>query len=173
MNQVPEKLISFRVFHEGTDLLGVADIDLPDIEPLTDTVKGAGVAGEVESPVLGHFGKMSTKINWRTLVKSVAFLSQQRMHSLEYRGGVQTLNNSTGEYITVPIRIAIRGLPKKTGLGKLQIGSTTDSSNEFEVTYIKVTIDGQDVIEIDKYNYVCVIDGVDVLSDLRIALGLI
>ncbi len=34
MNPVPEKLISYRVYlGGGDDLLGVADVQLPDLEP--------------------------------------------------------------------------------------------------------------------------------------------
>ena len=49
-NKVPERLVNFRVYNEGNDLLGVATVDLPSIEAMSDTVSGAGIAGEVESP---------------------------------------------------------------------------------------------------------------------------
>lgn len=46
-NNVPERLIAFRVYGEGNDLLGTANVTLPTIEPMTDTVTGAGIAGEI------------------------------------------------------------------------------------------------------------------------------
>ena len=55
VNQVPEKLINFRVYLDGNNLIGVADVELPSIEAMTETVKGAGIAGEIDSPTLGHF----------------------------------------------------------------------------------------------------------------------
>ena len=58
-NKVPERLINFRVYNDGNDLLGVANVDLPSIEAMSDTVSGAGIAGEVESPILGHFASMT------------------------------------------------------------------------------------------------------------------
>ena len=67
---VPEKLINFRVYENGNDLVGVADVELPSLETMTETVKGAGVAGEVDSPVMGHFGSMELTLNWRTLEKT-------------------------------------------------------------------------------------------------------
>lgn len=172
-NEVPEKLISYRVYQDAKDLLGVADVELPDLEPMTETVKGAGIAGEVESPVLGHFGKMSCKINWRTLAKGVAFLSQQKSHALEFRGANQVYDAAAGEYKVVPVRVAVRCIPKKTSLGKMEVGATSGSSNEFEVTYLKVSVEEQDVIEIDKYNYICNIQGQDTMAEVRIALGLV
>lgn len=32
---VPEKLINFRVYNEGNDQLGVADVTLPNFESMT------------------------------------------------------------------------------------------------------------------------------------------
>lgn len=171
MNQVPEKLINFRVFEDGIDLLGIADVELPSVEAMTETVKGAGIAGEVESPVLGHFGSMSLKINWRVLVRSTIHLAQQRAHNLDLRGAIQVLNAGAGEYRVVPLKVVVRCIPKKMELGKLDVGSKSDASNEFEVIYIKVTLDGKKVMEIDKFNYICEIDGVDSLKDVRAALG--
>ncbi len=170
MNPVPEKLISYRVYlGGGDDLLGVADVQLPDLEPLTETVKGAGIAGEVESPVLGHFSSMNLVINWRTIEKPVAVLSQPKAHALDMRGSQQVYDAAAGEYKTIPVRVVVRAVPKKTGIGKFEVGATTDTSNEFEVIYIKMYVNGRRELEIDKYNYICFIaGGIDYLSGIRV-----
>ena len=38
--------------------------------------------------------------------------------------------------------------------------------------FVTLTIDGKEVLEIDKYNYICKINGKDYLKDVRTALGL-
>lgn len=173
MNPVPEKLINFRVYYEdGTDLLGIADVELPKIEAMTETVKGAGIAGEVESPVLGHFGSMTCTINWRTVVKPTIGLAEPRAHNLDFRGAAQLYDAATGEYRTSSLKVSIRGIPKTTSLGKFEVGATADASNEFEVIYLKGSVDGKEIIEIDKYNYICRINGKDYLKGVRQALGL-
>jgi hypothetical protein len=171
-NKTPEKLINFRVYLDGTDLLGTADVELPDLEALTDTVKGAGIAGEVESPVLGHYGSMSLKLNWRTITGNQISLAEPKAHHLDLRGAAQVYDSGAGEYITVPQKVVVKAVPKKTGLGKMDMGSAQDASSEFECNYIKVWIDGDELIEIDKYNYICVINGKDYLADVRSSLGL-
>ena len=173
MNQVPEKLNDFRVYHEGNDFLGVADVDLPDIEFMSETVKGAGIAGEVDSPTVGQLASMQLTLNWRTIAKSLTVLAQQKAHALDLRGAMQIFEAALGEYRQVPVKVVARCLPKKIGLGKLDKGSPTDSSSEFEIIYLKITIDYEDVIEIDKYNYICVVHGVDYLLQTRVALGLL
>lgn len=172
MNQVPEKLINFRVYEDGTDLLGIADVELPSLEAMTETVKGAGIAGEIESPVLGHYGSMTCTINWRTVVKPTVQLAEPRAHNLDFRGATQLYSAGSGEYRVQALKVTVRGIPKTTNLGKLDVGTTSDASNEFEVLYLKVSIDGRTIVEIDKYNYVCVINGVDYLRQVRSAMGL-
>ena len=52
------------------------------------------------------------------------------------------------------------------------MGQKADSNNVMEVPYIKVEIDDKEVLEIDKLNYICKVDGEDLLTDVRSALGL-
>ena len=40
-NKIPERLINFRVYNNGNDLLGVATVELPELEAMSDTVSGA------------------------------------------------------------------------------------------------------------------------------------
>lgn len=171
-NTIHEKLTNFRVYLDGTDLLGTADVDLPDIEAMTDTVKGAGIAGEVESPVLGHYAPMNLTINWRTITGNTMVLAKPMSHQLELRGSVQLYDAGAGTYSIQSQKVVVKAVPKKTGLGKLDVGVKQDSSSEFECNYIKIWLDGAEKLEIDKYNFICVIDGEDFLAETRTALGL-
>lgn len=66
----------------------------------------------------------------------------------------------------------MKGMPKGGALGNAQPSSTTGSSNEFEITYIKVLVDGREILELDKYNFIYRVDGVDALAQMRQQLGL-
>ncbi len=170
--QVPEKLTSFRVYRDGDDLIGIADVTLPSLEAMTETVKGAGIAGEIDSPVMGHFGSMELVLNWRTLEESNVNLASPTGVALDLRGAQQVYDSSAATFVIRPIKCVVRGVPKKTDLGKLDIGATTDTSNTIEVNYLKITIDGEDLVEIDKYNFICTIGDTDYMADIKSALGL-
>ncbi len=172
INSIPEKLINFRVYENGTDLLGVSDVQLPSLEYMTETVKGAGIAGEIDSPALGHFGSMTMTLNWRAVTKPILRLGAPKAHELDLRGAIQKYEAATGEYLVTPLKVKVRSIPKKTDPGKMDVGATSDASNEFEVIYLKIDLDGETLVEIDKYNYLCVIEGVDYLAQVRSALGL-
>lgn len=171
MNQIPEKLINFRVYEDGNNFIGVADAELPSLEAMTETVSGAGIAGEYDSPVIGHYQSMTLTINWRTPTGKLLSLAAPKVHQLDLRGAIQVNDAANGQYRAVPLRVTANCTPKTTETGSLQVGSPTDSSNEFEVTYLKIWYDGREYIEIDKLNFICKIDGVDYLAAVRLALG--
>lgn len=169
---VPEKLINYRVYQDGADLLGVADVTLPNLEAMTETIKGAGLAGEVDSPVLGHYGSMELQLNWRVLYKPNALLAAPKGVMLDMRAANQVKDSESGAFVVQSTKVIARGVPKNTELGKFDVGTTSDTATTLEVDYLKVTVDGEDLIELDKYNYICKIGGVDYLSEVREALGL-
>lgn len=171
-NNVPERLINFRVWNENNDLLGIANVELPSFEAMTDTVSGAGIAGEVDSPVLGHFGSMSTVFTWRTIEKAALDLAKQQAHQVEVRGSQQVHNATAGKYETVGVRAVMRIVPKNISLGSFEPAATTDTETEFEVLYIKLFVGGKEVVELDKYNFKAVFGGDDALASVRADLGL-
>ena len=169
---VPEKLINFRVYQNGNDLIGIADVTLPNLEAMTETIKGAGLAGEIDSPVLGHYGSQTLELNWRVLYKPAVLLAAPKAVTLDLRGANQVKDSETGEFVVLPVKVVARGVPKSTELGKLDVGTTSDTKTTLEVDYTKVTVDGKDILELDKYNYICKVDDTDYLSEVREALGL-
>lgn len=169
---IPQKLINCRVYNNGTDLIGIADVDLPKLEPMTDTVKGAGVAGEIDDPVLGHYKSMDMTIKFRDLSPESAVLASQTSKTLDFRAASQVYDSGTGAYRVRPVKVIARGVPKGYELGKADPGKPTDTTVHLEVNYIKIDIDGATKVEIDKYNFISKIDGTDYLADVRDALGL-
>ncbi len=171
-NQIIEKLISFRVYKDAKDLIGVATVDLPEIQAMSDTVSGAGIAGEVDSPVLGHYQSMTCTLHWRSMEPEAAALAEQKAHALELRGSQQVYDAANGEYSTQPIRMVLRAIPKNFSLGSFEVGSAQEAETEFELTYLKILVSEKEVAEIDKYNYIAKFGGNDVLASVRKDLGL-
>lgn len=171
-NIIPERLINFRIWNDNKDYMGVATVDLPSIEAMTDTVSGAGIAGEVDSPVLGHFGPLELTLKWRTIEEAAMTLAQQKAHQLDIRGSQQVFDATSGKYSTVPIRLVTRLVPKGITIGSFEPGATTDTESAFEVLYIKLFVNSKEMIEIDKFNYVAKFGDDDALASVRADLGL-
>lgn len=167
-----ERITAFRVYKDGNVLMGIADVTLPNIESMTDTVKGAGIAGEIDSPSIGLFGSMTLGFTWRTITKEAAELMKPGLQSLDIRGNIQEFVETSGTYKQVPLKVVVKGLPKKLEGGKLEQNAAMDAPQEFEVVYYKKTLDGRDLIEIDKLNYVYKVLGQDQLQQVRRNLGM-
>ncbi|MGG1442172.1 phage major tail tube protein [Brevibacillus laterosporus] len=171
-DQVSAILSHFSVYLNGNEYVGVADVDLPDLESMTETISGAGINGDIDSPILGHFGSMTATINWRVLENANFKLARQEVHHIDFRGSLQVIDKQIGTFDHVPVKVTIRGIPKNTPLGSFAVGSTMDNSNELEVIYIKILYNGETKVEIDKFNFICVIDGTDFLAKVRTNLGM-
>ena len=94
-----DKLIDFAIFSSGRELYGYADVTLPDIEFISDTIKGAGIAGEVDLGVLGQTKAMNMSIKWNTIDKDVTDLASQKVHDIEIRGAQQLYDSAKGELV--------------------------------------------------------------------------
>jgi P2 family phage contractile tail tube protein len=151
----------------------VAGVQLPSLEMTSDTLKGAGIAGEIESITPGHFGPMPITFNWRTSPTAEAIqLMKPKAHLIDFRGAIQVFDKTTSSYKTVGKMITVRAMPKKLDLGKAEAASTMDASTEMECNYLKIVEDGKTLIEIDKLNNIYVVDGFDYRAELRNILAL-
>jgi len=172
INEQRDKLINYEVFKDGVRKLGMADITLPKIKYKTNTMKGAGIGGDIDMPTLGMTDDMDVSIKWRTINEDLTELMAPKAHDLEFRGANQHYDAATGEIITDSIAVVVRVLPKEMDVGKLDPASQTDSQNTFTVIYIKITINDDKKVEIDKLNYIYEVNGTDYFASVRAALGL-
>ena len=54
MKTIPTKINRYNVYNRGNRLLGMGDeLTLPDFEPSSETVSGAGILGEIDDPTPG------------------------------------------------------------------------------------------------------------------------
>ena len=60
----------------------------------------------------------------------------------------------------------MKAITKARTPGNLVVGDLMDTQMEFEVPYMKIELDGKKRIEMDKYNYIYKVYGVDQLADV-------
>jgi len=170
---IPEKLINFRVYGGAgaAELLGVANVELPKFEAITETIAGAGIAGEIDSPVLGHFKSATVKINLRTATAQALALLAGGVQLFDIRQSVQVQDTGLGAMVTDPHRLELRGLVKVLDPGKLEPGKMMDASVEVEVQQMKLTNAGAPLVELDKLNMIFRVGATDYLRQVRTDLG--
>ena len=174
MTAIPDKLLGFMGY-EGRNsrtMIGVADIALPTLSFLSDTLSGAGIAGEVDVPAMGLFSSLTTTINWTSLVQDNIRFTAPRTYHFDFQGSLQLYDHALGEFRPQQIRIVERANPKSITLGNFGPASKMGTSGEFELIYLNISIEGREHIEIDKFGYICRVDGTDFLARVRRNLGL-
>ena len=71
-----------------------------------------------------------------------------------------------------PMVISLRGMYKELDFGKFKAGDKGTLSASVSCRYYKLNINNSDVIEIDVDNMIRKINGTDVMSEIRDALGI-
>lgn len=171
---IPERIINVMVYDGKTgEFFGDAvSMDLPEVSFRSDTVSGAGIAGEYEAPTVGHFEAMTATINWRSIAtKSFKLLISDAV-DLDVRSAIQTYDSGTGKRSFQQFRASLRVTPRSWSGPSLEAGSTEGGSTELNVMRYHVWLDNVSVLEADPTNYVYKVAGVDQLAPVRYALGL-
>ncbi|MNQ95244.1 Phage tail tube protein FII [compost metagenome] len=70
------------------------------------------------------------------------------------------------------VEIVQRGRIKELDRGTLKTGDNTQQKATMVNTYYKVTIDGEDLVEIDLINMIWKVGGEDLMEEHRKAIGL-
>lgn len=172
MAQLPEVLTNFDLYDgSGNRTLGVVDCELPEITAKTETITGAGIGGDIEAVISGHYEAMTTTINFRSLSEeSVKFLADDTAF-ITLRGSQQLFDSTAGRLRHQPIKVVMRVRMKAHTGGTLAQAAATGTAVELAVNYYKLTIDNKDAREIDPYNMVDKVYGVDRLAQVRKNLG--
>lgn len=170
--KLPHVVLDARVYLEDRLLVGQGSVALPNLQPMSESVKGAGFAGEVELPLIGQYQSMQCKIDFSSITEDAVSLAAPETRTITVRGSQQIHDTATGIAGTVPVVAFMRVHPKSVDLGKLEKGSGSDTSIELEALSIRLLVDGIEKVWIDKANYVCRFDGVDYLEKVRADLGM-
>lgn len=166
-----QAIINFAVYEDGSEYVGLAKATLPDLTALTQSISGAGIAGNVEAVIAGHFDSMTLGLNFRTTTKQSIKLSEPRRHTIDLRVAQQDENTTKGEIEVRAVKHILVVVPKVDKGGSIAPASQSDGSGEYAVRYWATYIDGKKYREIDPLNFKCYINGTDYLADVRSALG--
>lgn len=167
---LPEVLNHFNIYNDRAQkLIGVSgEIELPELEAITDTLEGSGVLGEIEDPVTGQFSSAKIKIPFSVLYEDYfSILDTTNPPQLTLRASMQCMDPTTGATGYYPVKIVVRGKASTSTLGKVVKGKKMEPEVEMEILYIKIQINNKTVLELDKLNFKFVLNGVDMLAKIR------
>ena len=167
---LPRKLKHMNLFNDGISYVGqVEEVVLPTLAKQTEEYRAGGMAAPIET----HMGLEALAIEWTCGGLMDQPLRQMGVTThdgvmLRFAGSYQ--RDDTGAVSAV--EVVIRGRHKSVDMGTAKSGENSPMKVESSISYYKLTIDNEDIVEIDIMNMVEKYDGVDVLEKHRTAIGL-
>lgn len=168
----PEIINNFHLY-EGTDngggmMLGISgQVELPGLEAITETLSGSGILGEIEVTNPGHFSALDVTIPYVAVCEGMFSMNPTKRTMLTLRACEQSTVKATGDIQLDQLKVVLGGKVKGYKLGKLENGKQMESSVSLSCSYIKITVGDTTVLELDKYNEVFIVNGEDMLADIK------
>ncbi len=167
---VPELVHSFNIYDDKAKrLIGISgEVDLGELKAMTDTVGLAGMLGEYDAPATGHFSSIKLKIPFAIVYGNIfELLDPTGAIQLTLRGSMQTIGQEDFKVDHYGVKIVVWGRMTSTGLGKWANAKKGEPEVELEITYIKIMIDGEEALELDKLNFKYAVNGKDAMAKIR------
>ncbi|NMX27277.1 phage major tail tube protein [Pseudomonas sp. WS 5406] len=169
---MPRKLKNLNLFNDGNSYLGlVKSLTLPSLGRKMEAYRGGGMNGPVKADL--GMSDDGIQFEWKTGGLDLISLRQfgavnASSVALRFSGPYQ--QDDTGEVSNV--EVVVRGRHETIEMGDAQPGEDTEHSMTTTCSYYKLTVDGEEIIEIDLLNFVEKVNGADMLEKHRTAMGI-
>lgn len=167
---LPRKIKNFATFVDGVSYAGeMPEVTLPKLTRKMDDYRSGGM----NAPVKADFGmegmeaELTAAGYMSDLFKSWGTLRHDGV-MLRFSGALQA---DDGENVDA-LEIVMRGRFSEIDPGSAKAGEATAIKYKAALSYYKLTINGETLIEIDAVNMVEMVNGVDRLAEVRAALGI-
>lgn len=167
---LPKKLKYFNLFNDGNSYLGEAtEIVLPKLERNMTDYRSGGM----DTPIKSDQGGNPLTMEWTCggIMDGVLKQYGAQTHDavgLRFAGSYQADDNAK----PVAVEVSVRGRHSSIDSGTAKTGDETAFKVTSELSYYKLSIDNDVIIEIDVMNMIMIVDGEDLLADHRSALGI-
>jgi len=169
---MPRKLKNMNLFVDAESYLGVAtEVTPPKLERKLEAYRGGGMGGSAKADF--GWAEDALKLEWKCggYVKQVVQqMGAATVDGVQLRFAQAYQRDDTGEVESV--EIVVRGRHGVLDRGTAKVGDDTEWTVTTECVYYKETVNGEVVAEIDIFNLVDTIGGVDGSEAIRRAIGM-
>jgi P2 family phage contractile tail tube protein len=172
--KIPNMLKDANVYIEGRDYAGKAEIEIPSITQLTEDYTAMGISGKVTLPFHGHVDGMEGNLKFASIVGDAHKVlgDPSTAHHVDVRGSVQRYNVRSGKMDEYPVQIVMRSFFTEIKHPTYKGAQNEGPEFTFNALYVKIVIDGEEVLEVDPMSYVYRVNGIDVLAQTKTNLGM-
>ena len=164
--------INYKIYENGSEYLGTAKVTMPDMNSKTFTVNGAGIAGDIELPVVGHRDAMKVTIEFVDSPAGAYKLAEDRRHLLDLRAAKEEYDDVRGKIVVKPQKYILETVPLNHTGGELAPAASQNAKVEMSVLSYKHIVDGKLMRHFDPAHWIDKgPDGVNRLEEVARALG--
>jgi P2 family phage contractile tail tube protein len=166
------RLTNANVYLDGSSLLGKCEeFGLPDVKAIMSEHKAIGMAGKLELP--SGVDKLEAKFKWNAYYPNVlkAVHNPFKSVSLNVRSSLETYD-ANGRVAQTPVRVFLRGSFKAPGADNFKQHDNVEKESMMNVTYYKLEVGDETIVEFDAIANIWIVDGVDLLLEYRANLGI-
>lgn len=157
----------YRVYIDGYDLLGIAEVKLPEVVFKAITLEGTGVLGEIEIPGTGSVEKLELEVTFNSVTQPAFRLLDLNNKLLEFKAVLNGIDSADHSINGQGLYIAVRGSCKKFSLGTLKAGDFLKVPFTLEATSLEVKLNGNQLYKIDKLNGIFDVAGKALVKKLQ------
>ncbi len=167
MAQIPRVLKNFSLFVDGRGLAGtVQTLTLPTLTTKMEEFRGGGM----DAPVELDMGMEKLEGTFELAEYNPDIIALFGLASAETRLTARGAMRRDGENAVAAV-VNMTGSIKELDPGDWTAGDMATGTFGYSLRYFKLTVDGRDLVEIDKVNMIRRINGVDQLESIRTAIG--
>jgi P2 family phage contractile tail tube protein len=149
-------------------LKGTVSTELPNFELLSETFKGAGIAGEINVPASGNMSALTAVLNFAKIYGDITkYLEVGTTRTVDLRNDVIVKNVDTHMNEKVPERWVLKGPISGANPGSVEQAAAGDASVTMQVYYAQHFLDGEEILEFDVSKYILKVNGKDLMEDTR------
>lgn len=166
-----KQITNANVYIDGRSFLGkTEEIKLPEVVTTMVEHKALGLFGKIELP--SGIDKMESTQKWNSLYPDVLLKAANPFQAvqLQCRASQETYIGA-GRSAQVPVVVFMTGTFKKFPMGSYKQHDNVEAETVLNVTYLRLVIDGKEIIEVDVLSNIYKVDGQDLLAEYRKNIG--
>lgn len=165
------RVTNANVYIDGASMLGRAEeISLPTIKTMQSPHKALGMIGQME--FFSGLDKLEAKIKWNSFYPEFLKKAANPFKAVQLLvKSSMDIEDSTGRTDEQPITISLTGTFKEIPTGNFKQHDNVELESTLGITYIKMEINNEEILEIDVMANIYRVDGVDLMANYRANIG--
>jgi len=169
MDGVGTQVHTYKVFdiETSSELAGSISVELPAMDVIMNTFKGAGMGGEINVPSL-LMNAQSATFGFPAIYGAITnYLEVGTTKTVDLREEILVVDKDTHVPVRVPVRWVLKGPLSQANPGSVEVAAAGEVSIIMQVYYIHFWIDGEEKLEWDVAKGIYTANGKDLMAETR------